>query len=913
MTKTELKQNITKINKLLRSDSYEAGIELIKTLDDPEISKGTARTVVGRIKKLLKEGDKSRISGVNGYDVSVQIAREFNESVIYEEILKGCSIDTETGEVNISKSKIFKGTRDTRQDLGMTLLSFISFAPKNAKIDKSLKMGNIKILSLSIVATSIGNSFRPHIYNYLPKALAYFTNLQILYLGGGYKNLQDLDVLEKHKNLKKLNLYGCESLQNVDELGNCATLQELDLYRCRSLHNVDGLADLTELTSLRLDHCESLQNVDGLSNCTNLTELSLSECTSLQNVDGISNCTNLTELSLSKCTSLKNVDGLPNCTNLPKLSLSGCASLQNVDGLSNCTNLTELSLSECTSLKNTDSLSNCKNLKGLDLSGCISLKETYGLENGSSLTNLNLCNNYYYQGYGLFGRSNLAGKDYTPIKTLDITPSQSNMTTREQVIEYQEKISLIKALNNKDKKKLSKYKDKKNIDLSSSNGLYNIDGLTMFEELEYLDLSKCPNIIPKPSPVTMTTYKQVRTYQMKLMKKMGIKIPNSLKSSSNSTKKQIKYKSIPPPAKTIRKIKGLLKKRDYDMIKTGIELARSLESPYVFETLLKGCAIDKNGTFIKNKIFSGSTPAKEYLNYAFLNLIGFAPKDTNIDKSLVVQNITSLDLGYGGIESSGWTDLPAGLANFKKMKTLEVSSWSLKDISSISNLSSLTHLDLACSCENLDALSNLKNLKFLDLSNSTSLKNIDAMAKLSNLEELKLPRLLEVKLLPKSIGFLTHLTELSLIQWKELANVDVLANCIKLQSIRFDGYILGGDLAYLPDGLAEIPNLKTIYINLKELQNVDGLKNLLNLTSLELESCDNLHNIDGLENLSNLKNLKLWSCDNLQNVNGLVNLTNLTSLDLRLCKLIRPKPSKEDMTTREEVAAYQEEIKKSMK
>ena len=31
MTKTELKENITKINKLLRSDSYEAGIELLKT------------------------------------------------------------------------------------------------------------------------------------------------------------------------------------------------------------------------------------------------------------------------------------------------------------------------------------------------------------------------------------------------------------------------------------------------------------------------------------------------------------------------------------------------------------------------------------------------------------------------------------------------------------------------------------------------------------------------------------------------------------------------------------------------------------------------------------------------------------------------------------------------------------------
>jgi len=54
MTKTELKQNITKINKLLRSDSYEAGIELIKTLDDPVIKKGTLKEVLKHPQDFIK-------------------------------------------------------------------------------------------------------------------------------------------------------------------------------------------------------------------------------------------------------------------------------------------------------------------------------------------------------------------------------------------------------------------------------------------------------------------------------------------------------------------------------------------------------------------------------------------------------------------------------------------------------------------------------------------------------------------------------------------------------------------------------------------------------------------------------------------------------------------------------------------
>jgi len=53
----------------------------------------------------------------------------------------------------------------------------------------------------------------------------------------------------------------------------------------------------------------------------------------------------------------------------------------------------------------------------------------------------------------------------------------------------------------------------------------------------------------------------------------------------------------------------------------------------------------------------------------------------------------------------------------------------------------------------------------------------------------------------------------------------------------------------------------------------------------------------------------------LQNVDGLANLINLTSLNLSYITSneVHPKPSIEEMTTREEVAAYQEEIRKSMK
>ena len=45
MTKTELKENITKITQILQSENYEAGFELLKTLDEPELTAGLSEVI----------------------------------------------------------------------------------------------------------------------------------------------------------------------------------------------------------------------------------------------------------------------------------------------------------------------------------------------------------------------------------------------------------------------------------------------------------------------------------------------------------------------------------------------------------------------------------------------------------------------------------------------------------------------------------------------------------------------------------------------------------------------------------------------------------------------------------------------------------------------------------------------------
>ena len=67
-----------------------------------------------------------------------------------------------------------------------------------------------------------------------------------------------------------------------------------------------------------------------------------------------------------------------------------------------------------------------------------------------------------------------------------------------------------------------------------------------------------------------------------------------------------------PPAterdQALEKVKNLLAENNFDVIDLGIEVARSLDDPTVFEEILEGCSIGEEGALIRNEFFSSSKP-----------------------------------------------------------------------------------------------------------------------------------------------------------------------------------------------------------------------------------------------------------------------------------------------------------------
>ena len=97
--------------------------------------------------------------------------------------------------------------------------------------------------------------------------------------------------------------------------------------------------------------------------------------------------------------------------------------------------------------------------------------------------------------------------------------------------------------------------------------------------------------------------------------------------------------------------------------------------------------------------------------------------------------------------------------------------------------------------------------------------------------------------------------------------------------------------------VSSLANLQKLYVmGNHALSSLEGLKNLTQLTTLELYDCKSLTALPGLENLTQLTTLELYECNSLTALPELENLTQLTSLNLSFCRRLAALPELENLT-----------------
>ncbi len=167
------------------------------------------------------------------------------------------------------------------------------------------------------------------------------------------------------------------------------------------------------------------------------------------------------------------------------------------------------------------------------------------------------------------------------------------------------------------------------------------------------------------------------------------------------------------------------------------------------------------------------------------------------------------------------------------------------------------------------------------------------------------PRVLEMRKVP-DIGryreMLHHLnpTELYATKCKD-ENVDALKGLSALQTLD-----LGGSTALQNvDALKGLTGLQELgLVNCKALKSVDALKGLTDLQKLYLTDSDELQNVDALKRLTALQTLALSTCTALQNVDGLKGLTTLQRLYLDRCPALQNVDALKGLTSLQDLDLY---------
>lgn len=232
------------------------------------------------------------------------------------------------------------------------------------------------------------------------------------------------------------------------------------------------------------------------------------------------------------------------------------------------------------------------------------------------------------------------------------------------------------------------------------------------------------------------------------------------------------------------------------------------------------------------------------------------------------------------------------VSSLTKLKKLQISCDSERDLTFLKGLKNLKNLDLDFEFSSIAPLSKLTKLKTLRL-NSSSISDISPLAKLKNLTTLEILERNHIKDI-SAIGKLTKLKSL-MLHTMDVGSVAVLSKLKKLESLSLM-YVKCSDARKVVSGLTTLKSLDITDVDmgrdcgfLKKLKNLETLFMLYpGFTSIDgIQYCTNLKNLwlqdDSLSDISPFKKLKKLEVLNISNsgvtdISALAKLKNIRTL-----------------------------------
>ena len=225
--------------------------------------------------------------------------------------------------------------------------------------------------------------------------------------------------------------------------------------------------------------------------------------------------------------------------------------------------------------------------------------------------------------------------------------------------------------------------------------------------------------------------------------------------------------------------------------------------------------------------------------------------------------LTSLNFGNAGRQNSNSIRDISALSELTSLTYLNLNQNSIVDISLLSELTSLTKLELSGnSIVDISSLSELTSLTKLELS-SNSIVDISPLSELTSLAYLYLNQNSIVDISP--LSNLTNLTVLELVI-NTIVDISPLSNLTNLTKLGLSGNSIVG-----LSPLSGLTNLTVLYLQNNSIVDISSLSELTSLTTLYLENILSTPPIPGL----------VLSNNSIVDISPLIGLTNLTELRLQ--------------------------------
>lgn len=257
-----------------------------------------------------------------------------------------------------------------------------------------------------------------------------------------------------------------------------------------------------------------------------------------------------------------------------------------------------------------------------------------------------------------------------------------------------------------------------------------------------------------------------------------------------------------------------------------------------------------------------------------------------------------------------YLDLSPGLEKLARSPHITFLNISLHpeggELAPLAHAGHLTHLQIYYpEPAHLYLLRSLQSLDTLHITGGPRLFSLSFLEDLPSLAHLVLshfPAIVDLD----DLAFCQQLRSLECHHWRGLRNIEALTTFQSLERLSLNvGWL---------EALAPIASLRNLrQLRLSKQAKIEQVQSLFwpghPLSSLSLEHCSSLRHLEGCEQLNALTTLQLAYCYHLEDVSALAHLEALSVLDMRSCTGLFQPPKLPWMSTREEVAAYQEELR----